>query len=125
VKITKLHQIAAAANDLDQSIAFYRDILGATFIAKYDPPGLAFFDLEGTRLLLEKGAPQAMLYFWVQDIAAAYEELTAKGIAFDQEPQLIFKDDSGTFGAPRCEEWMAFFHDPAGNTLALATRKCP
>jgi hypothetical protein len=36
---------------------------------------------------------------------------------------LIFRDDQGMFGDAGEEEWMAFFSDPSGNTLALATRK--
>jgi hypothetical protein len=36
---------------------------------------------------------------------------------------MIFKDEQGLFGKPRTEEWMAFFADPSGNTLALASRK--
>jgi methylmalonyl-CoA/ethylmalonyl-CoA epimerase len=123
--IKSLHQIAALADDLDASIAFYRDILRVTFLAKYDPPGLAFFDLGGVRLLLEKGATRATLYFWVEDIDAAYNDLLSKGVVFDREPHLVHKDDSGEFGVPGGEEWMAFFSDPAGNTLALATRRLP
>ena len=75
------------------------------------------------RLLLEKAAPKATLYFWVDDMDAAYAELRSKGIEFSSEPHLIHRDDAGVFGAPGDEEWMAFFSDPSGNVLALATRK--
>jgi hypothetical protein len=36
---------------------------------------------------------------------------------------MIFPDDAGVFGAKGEEEWMAFFKDPAGNVLGLASRK--
>jgi methylmalonyl-CoA/ethylmalonyl-CoA epimerase len=123
--LNRLHQIAQNSADLDRSIEFYRDKLGAKYIAKFDPPGLAFFDLEGTRLLLEKGATGATLYFWVDDIRSACETLRSRGISFDSEPHLIHHDETGTFGPAGTEEWMAFFRDPDDNILALASRTSP
>jgi methylmalonyl-CoA/ethylmalonyl-CoA epimerase len=123
MKLSQIRQIAMHARDLDEAIAFYRDTLGARFIEKFDPPGLAFFDFSGVRLLLEKNGPKGTLYFWVDDIDRAYAELASKGIAFMHAPQRIHLDEAGTFGKPNEEEWMAFFEDPSGNTLALATRK--
>jgi methylmalonyl-CoA/ethylmalonyl-CoA epimerase len=123
MRLEKIRQVAVGANDLDASIAFYRDKLGARFIAKYEPPGLAFFDFDGTRLLLERGASNATLYFWVDDIDAAWQEMKDNGIAFEGEPHMIFKDEAGAFGPAGEGEWMAFFKDPADNLLALASRK--
>lgn len=123
VQADRFHQVAAHADDLDVSEAFYRDVLGAKLIARYDPPGLVFFDFAGVRLLLEKGATPATLYIWVDDIEAAFRELEEKGIEFKGSPHLIFRDEAGTFGAKNEGEWMAFFEDPAGNTLAIATRR--
>lgn len=122
MKLERIHQIAVFAENFDESVAFYRDILGATFVAKFDPPGLAFFDFAGTRIMLEKNAPRATIYFRVDDIHAAHQELLAKGVKFIDEPHLIFNDESGTFGGAGEEEWMTFFSDPAQNTLALASR---
>jgi methylmalonyl-CoA/ethylmalonyl-CoA epimerase len=119
----RLRQIAQRATDIDASVSFYRDVLGLELIARFDPPGLAFFDLDGTRLLLEAGAPAAILYFAVDDIDATYESLVAKGVAFEGPPHLIHRDDDGTFGPAGEEEHMAIFTDPAGNTLAIATRR--
>jgi methylmalonyl-CoA/ethylmalonyl-CoA epimerase len=123
MKLERLLQIAVHARDLDESIAFYRDTLGARFIEKYDPPGLVFFDFSGVRLLLEQAGPKSTLYFWVDDIHTAYEELRAKGVEFKAEPQLVHRDEVGVFGKPGTEEWMAFFSDPSGNLLAIATRR--
>ena len=93
--------------------------------AAYDPPGLVFFDFNGTRILFETNPDTvpAILYFWVDDIDAARAELSAQGVAFTGEPHMIHKDEDGTFDNPRTEEWMAFFEDPAGNTLAIAIRR--
>ena len=123
MKLDRIQQIAVYARDLDEAISFYRDTLGARFLQKYDPPGLAFFDFSGTRVLLEKTGPKATLYFWVDDIDSAFAELRSKGIKFNGEPHLIHRDDAGVFGKAGEDEWMAFFLDPSGNVLALATRK--
>lgn len=123
MKLARIYQIAIYARDLDEAIGFYRDTLGARYLEKYDPPGLAFIDFSGLRLLLEKNGPKSTLYFWVDDIDSAYAELREQGIEFYGAPQLIHRDESGTFGKPGEEEWMAFFTDPSGNVLALATRK--
>ncbi len=108
MKLSRIRQIGIAAEDLNESMSFYKDKLGAEFIASYDPPGLVFFDFEGVRLLIEKGATKATIYFWVEDIDSAYRELLDRGITFDHEPQLIFPDQDGTFGPRGEEEWMAF-----------------
>lgn len=120
--LKKLHQIAVHSSDLDRSIAFYRDQLGAQLIGRFDPPGLAFFRFGETRLLLEKTAPKATLYFWVDDIVAAAEALQAKGVKMDTEPRVIHRDDDGLFGPAGAEEWMAFFRDPDDNVLAIASQ---
>jgi methylmalonyl-CoA/ethylmalonyl-CoA epimerase len=123
MQIRQLHQVAVHARDLGEAVAFYREVLGLPFIAQYDPPGLAFFDLNGVRLLLEHGAPAGALYLSVDSVQAAYEELGARGIVFRGPPQLVHRDTDGIFGDPGGEEWMAFFTDPSGNLLALVTRR--
>ena len=118
-----LHQVAQKADDLDVSVAFYRDVLGLPFLVRFDPPGLAFFDLGGSRLLLEQGAPPALLYLHVDDVDAAHAELTAKGVEFEHPPHTIFTDEQGRFGPAGEEERMAFLRDPAGNLIAIAGRR--
>ena len=122
MKLDKIHQIAVFARDLDEAIEFYRDTLGATYLTKFDPPGLVFFDFAGTRLLLEKTGPKASVYFRVADLNAAHQELEGKGVKFIAAPHMIFRDDNGLFGEAGEEEWMAFFSDPSDNILALASR---
>ncbi len=122
----KLHQIALRVADLDAAEAFYRDVLGADFVARFDPPGLLFFDFDGVRLLFETGATaaanSAVLYIQTSDIDAAVADLRAKGVEV-ANPHPIHKDEDGTFGPAGETEWMAFFEDPSGNTLAFATRR--
>ncbi len=64
MKLGPLRQITlAAGDDIDQSIAFYRDALRLRFLGRFDPPGIAFFDVDGVRLMLSSEAPAAQLYF--------------------------------------------------------------
>ena len=65
-----LVQVAQRATDLDRAAAFYSDLLGVPPTARFDPPGLLFFDLDGVRLLLDVNAPSALLYLRVDDIDA-------------------------------------------------------
>jgi len=119
----RLHQVALKAPDIDASVGFYRDALGLKLIARFDPPGLAFFNLNGTRLMLSPNSSEGTLYFPVHDLDAAVARLRAMGIAIVNEPALVHRDDAGQFGKPGEEEWMAFVRDPAGNLIGLAVRR--
>jgi methylmalonyl-CoA/ethylmalonyl-CoA epimerase len=125
IMLKRLHQIAQRAGDLDRAVAFYRDVLGIPFVARFDPPGLAFFDLGNTRLLLEHGAPAALLYLEVDDIDARTRTLTKAGVEFIDAPHLIHRDDIGQFGAAGTEEWMVFFRDSEHNLVGLVERRNP
>jgi methylmalonyl-CoA/ethylmalonyl-CoA epimerase len=121
--LRRVHQVAQRADDLDRAVAFYRDTLGLPLIARFDPPGLAFFDLGNTRLLLERGATAALLYLQVDDIDSSVATLESAGVEIAERPHLIFSDDEGTFGDAGIEEWMAFFNDSEGNLVGLVERR--
>ena len=120
--IDGLHQVAQHAEDLDRAVEFYRDVLGARLIARFDPPGIAFVELGGVRILLEGGASPATLYFHVADLAAARDDLRSRGVEFEEEPHTIFQDPEGIFGPSGEDEWLAVFRDSEGNLLGLMTR---
>ena len=94
-------------------------------MARFDPPGLAFFDLDGTRLLLGDGNLSSMLYLTVDDIDATVQQLLGAGVEFEQGAHRIHVDAAGHFGAPGTEDWMAFFRDSEGNLLGLVERRPP
>jgi methylmalonyl-CoA/ethylmalonyl-CoA epimerase len=119
----RVHQIAQRADDLDRAVDFYRDTLRLPLIARFDPPGLAFFDLGNTRLLIERGATPATLYLEVDDIDGAVAMLEAAGVDIADRPHLIFSDDEGTFGDAGSGEWMAFFRDSESNVVGLVERR--
>jgi methylmalonyl-CoA/ethylmalonyl-CoA epimerase len=122
--LNKLHQVALLATDLDRSVAFYRDVLGLHYMDRYDPPGLAFFNLgSGVRLILSATSSKAMLYFLVDDIDSAFRVLAQRGVSFLHKPSMIHRDDEGRLGKKGIEEWMAFFKDPSDNVLARVARR--
>ena len=47
----------------------------------------------------------SVIYYKVPDLQAAFETLTARGVAFEARPHLIAR-------MPDHELWMAFFRDP-------------
>jgi methylmalonyl-CoA/ethylmalonyl-CoA epimerase len=117
-----LHQVAQRATDLGRAAAFYERLLGAPPIATFDPPGLVFFDLGGTRLLLDRVAPSGLIYLRVDDVREAVERLRADGVTIESEPHVIFSDEQGTFGPAGDDEWMAFVRDSEDNVVGLASR---
>jgi methylmalonyl-CoA/ethylmalonyl-CoA epimerase len=121
--VTNLRQVALHVDDLDRAVAFYRDVVGLRLIARFDPPGLAFFDLGGTRLLLEPGAPSSLLYLGVDDVAGATERLRSAGVTIESEPHVIHVDETAQFGPAGEAEEMSFFRDSESNLVALAGRR--
>jgi predicted enzyme related to lactoylglutathione lyase len=120
LELGTLKQVLQPVTDLERAVAFYRDTIRLPFIGQFGT--LAFFDLDGVRLLLEHGnCPSgSVLYFDVADVHAAHGELAARGVTFDQEPHFVHRDDTGTFGRAGAETWMAFFRDTEGNVLSIA-----
>lgn len=116
LSLSAIGQIALPVTDLRRAVAFYRDSLRMTLLFEA-PPGLAFFDCAGIRLMLDRpigdaGPARSIVYFKVGDIAAAYDTLVSRGVVFDDAPHLIHK-------FPDHELWMCFFRDSESNTLAL------
>jgi methylmalonyl-CoA/ethylmalonyl-CoA epimerase len=120
-----LHQVAQHVDDLERAVDFYTRLIGEPPIATFDPPGLAFFRLGSTRLLIERGAPSALIYLRVDDVRVTVEQLRADGVAIANEPHVIFTDTDGMFGAVGAEEWMAFITDSEGNLVGLASQNAP
>lgn len=113
--LDRIAQISLPAQELDRAVDFYQEVLGIPLL--FVAPGMAFFDCGGIRLLL--GDPgddperrSSILYFRVEDIHAAREELGRLGVAFVEEPQLVHR-------APDHDLWLAFFRDSEDNVLSL------
>lgn len=114
-----LVQVAQHADDLERASAFYQLLLGERPTAQFDPPGLVFFRLGASRLLLDRAAPTALLYLRVDDVRTRIEELRADGVVVQTEPHMIFRHDDDTLGPAGHEEWQAFVRDSEDNMVGL------
>jgi len=114
----RLAQVALHADDLDRAADFYSVLLETRPTARFDPPGLLFFDLDGTRLLFDRAAPSSLLYLHVDDVHATLERLD--GLVEVVSPaHLIFTHQDDVLGPVGHEEWHAFIRDSEGNTVGL------
>lgn len=116
--INSLMQVAVVVQDLDRAVRFYRDTLGMKLLFQA-PPGLAFFDLSGVRLMLDKpseplptGVGTSILYYRVDDIQASHATLVSRGVKFEEPPHRI-----ASLGDR--DVWMGAFRDSEGNVCAL------
>ena len=116
--MTRLVQVALRATDLDRAALFYSELLGTAPSGRFEPPGLLFFDLDGTRLLLDGNAPASLLYLEVPDVRAAVEALRGR-TEIGSEPHAIFTHEDDSLGPAGTVEWQAFVTDSEGNTLGL------
>ncbi len=117
IGISRVGQIAINAHDVERAATFYQDAMGLKLLFKA-PPGPAFFDCGGVRLMLtrpdkpEFDHPSSILYFAVPDIQAAHARMKEHGVHFEDEPHLIAR-------MPDHDLWMTFFRDSEGNLLGL------
>jgi catechol 2,3-dioxygenase-like lactoylglutathione lyase family enzyme len=124
LELGQLGQVSLLSKDAAAAERWYKEVLELSHIFTFGD--LVFFDLGATRLYIrgtrgnEEWRPSSTLYFVVPDIQAAYDELQLRGVHFLGAPHMIFKDDN-----TGVEEWMAFFDDPDGNTLAVMARVKP
>ena len=122
IQLGTIGQVSLSIRDVARAERFYGETLGLPHVFTFGD--LAFFDAAGIRLYLHRKdeadwRPSSTLYFLVDEIHAAQDALAAKGVHFTGAPHVIFTHDDGT------EEWMTFFEDGEGNTLALMSRAIP
>lgn len=118
-EIERVGQIAINVRDIANATSFYRDVLGLKFLFAA-PPGLAFFDCGGVRLML--AAPESprqeqyssVVYYVVPSVTDAHRALSQSGVKFESEPHIVAR-------VAGVEIWMVFLKDPDGNLLALTS----
>jgi DNA-binding CsgD family transcriptional regulator/catechol 2,3-dioxygenase-like lactoylglutathione lyase family enzyme len=113
-------QIARSVQDIKQSEAWYRNVLGLPHL--YTFGNLAFFDCGGTRLMLSQEsavAAESILYMRVGNIGAAYELLKSRGVEFINAPHMVHRHADGT------EEWLSMLKDPEGRPLGIMAQAKP
>ena len=113
-------QIARSVQDIKQSEAWYKNVLGLPHL--YTFGNLAFFDCNGTRLMLSQEgavASESILYMRVGNIGAAYELLKSRGVEFINAPHMVHRHADGT------EEWLSMLKDPEGRPLGIMAQAKP
>jgi catechol 2,3-dioxygenase-like lactoylglutathione lyase family enzyme len=112
-----------AVDDIKKARAFYDETLGLRTSEEY---GLLWLHLAGGRdtLVYHKlghvPATYTILNFEVDDIDAAVDQLTARGVRFERYDG-VAQDERGVF---RDEgPYIAWFTDPAGNVLSVLQEK--
>jgi methylmalonyl-CoA/ethylmalonyl-CoA epimerase len=110
-------QIAIRTKNQARAVAFYRDVLGMSYL--FEAPSLAFFQCGGVMLMLSPDAETAefdhaasVLYFDVAEIQEAYRTLLTRGVHFRDEPHIVHR-------AGEKNLWMSFFDDGEGNVFAI------
>ncbi len=114
--VSKLAQVALSTRDLPKAVAFYRDVLGLKLM--FEVSGMAFFDMDGTRLMI--GAAHytgplqnnTYLYFDAGDWAETEAALIKRGVKFDRDAEVVQRAEGK-------EHALRFFKDPDGNALAI------
>ena len=113
-EILGLRQVSYAVSDVEAAIRFFRDQVGLTFLFSAGPD-LAFFDIGGVRLFVERSEKSAgknsVLYLKVPNVEVAFAE--KQGVLdFHDTPHVVAK-------MPDHELWMVFFRDPDGGLVAF------
>lgn len=118
-RIRGLMQVAYTVSNLDRSVRFFRDTLGIPFLFSA-PPGLAFLDLDGVRLMLSEAKREAgsvaeqnsTLYLRCPSIESSCAALSSRGVEIADEPHVVAR-------VGESEVWIAFIRDPDGTLVGL------
>jgi catechol 2,3-dioxygenase-like lactoylglutathione lyase family enzyme len=112
-----------AVDDLDAARSFYADTLGIEVTD--EPMGILTLHLAGGNrptMIYPKPdftpATYTILNFEVDDIDAAVDELTARGVEFERY-EGFDQDEKGISRSSGEDPDIAWFTDPAGNILAV------
>ncbi|HEV2833497.1 MAG TPA: VOC family protein [Hanamia sp.] len=111
-----------SVNDLQKAKTFYQEILGLNVTD--NPMGIIELNIEGGNKIMVYPKPNhtpatfTVLNFPVEDIEEAVDELTQKGVSFEQYTGEIQTDEKGISRDANGPK-IAWFKDPAGNILSV------
>lgn len=112
-----------AVNDIEESKAFYTDILGLTVAEQYG--GLSLEMGHGSTVMIypkpdHTPATFTVLNFPVENLETTVDALIAKGVTFEQyDMGMIHTDEKGISRSEGEGPSMAWFKDPSGNIFGL------
>src|ERR1700733_12260957 len=117
MKLGSIAQIARSVQDIRQAEDWYKTVLSLPHLYTFGK--LAFFDCNGTRLMLSQesaAVPESILYLRVGDIAQDYELLKSRGVEFINATHVKHRP------ADPPEEGVSKFKDPEGRPLGLTAQ---
>ncbi len=114
VQLSGVSAIMLGVGDLAKSVAFYKDTLGLK--VRMQEAGLALLDAGPVMLGLNPGMGRSLpqlagateVVFQVDNVRAAHQALTAKGVSFVSEPHAVTPTS-----------WVAHFRDVDGHLLSV------
>ncbi len=115
-----------SVDDLQKAKKFYTEILGLTVTD--NPMGIIELQIDGNSDVMVYPKPNhvpatfTILNFVVDDINRAVDELTKKGVTFEQYEGQIKTNEKGINQNPNGPS-IAWFKDPAGNILSVIEQK--
>ncbi|MCU0646739.1 MAG: VOC family protein [Gemmatimonadaceae bacterium] len=111
----RLGQVAITVQDVARATAWYRDVLGLTHLFNA-PPGLAFFDIGGVRLMLARPEGESggtsVLYYAAIDLAGIFTRFADHGATIVQQPHKVA-------AMPDHDLWIGFVRDSEGNLVGV------
>jgi len=110
-----------SVNDIQKAKEFYGKTLGLNVTD--NPMGLIELNISGNNIMVypkpnHDPATFTILNFPVDDVEKAVDELTAKGVVFEQYGSEIKTNEKGISMSPAGPK-IAWFKDPAGNILSV------
>ena len=119
--LTGVGQLHITVSDLDESVRFYRDVLGLEHLFTVEGQPMAFLQAGSVRLYLgatedERFRSRPVVYYSVDDVEKAYDEVTGRGAAPISGPHVVYRDGD-------TDLWMAFVADPDGTPVGLMAER--
>lgn len=116
--MSKISNIILTVTDLEETLAFYQDVLGMNVNATI-PGEFAFLNGGGIVLALREGTNTpnpglTEIVFEVDDVRTTYEELRAKGVVFPYPPRAVTGNETS-------ELYATDFRDPDGHILSITS----
>jgi len=111
-----------SVDDLQKAKVFYQETLGLNVVD--NPMGLIEIHLEGDNKILVYPKPDhlaatfTVLNFQVKNITETVDDLTTRGVSFEQYAGQIQTDEKGISRQPGGPS-IAWFKDPAGNIFSV------
>jgi methylmalonyl-CoA/ethylmalonyl-CoA epimerase len=116
----EIGQVVLHVDDLGRATTFYESFTESTPVFRVAPEGPVFFQLEGVRLVLDRSAPSASLFYVkARDIHATADRLQGHGASIVTEPHVVFERVDAAAGPAGTVEWQALLRDPEGNLVGL------